>query len=666
MSSRKPIHLRFTSYLVLVLILAALACNLPSLLPKSTYITEIPDSIPPIPTHVYTTATIPGTMTSMPIPQAADIILPPDVYLYHGVFPGGKTGAEDDITPDDLHSYEDLVGKTATWVYFSHNWFQGREFPQATAAWIRQEGSIPYIRLMLRSDTEQNHADQLYTLDNIIRGDLDSDLHTWMQAARDFGSPLIVEYGVEVNGEWFPWNGAWNGGGTLDGYRDPSVPDGAERFRDAYRHIIQISRQEKAGNLTWVFHVNNQDFPDEDWNRLEGYYPGDEWIDWLGVSVYGALTPMETEWLEFRELMDEVYPRLTDLSSTKPIAVLEFGAADHNPLGDQAAWARSALTDIVSFRWPRLIGFSWWNEAWANDDNPAHDTTMRVQDNPALAEAFQELVGQAAKVLGEPILSNRPTSAAILPTPPAPEVTSASPLVIWKPTVHTTWQWQLTGQPIDQSFDVDMYDIDLFDNDASAVAELHAKGRKVVCYISMGSWEDWRLDRDRFPNAVIGKDYEDWPGEKWLDIRQIELLAPIMRARLDLCQAKGFDAVEPDNIDGYTNDTGFPLTYDDQIKYNRWIAEEAHARGLSIGLKNDPDQADDLEPFFDWAMTEDCFDEGWCEDMLPFIQAGKPVFAAEYTDTGITLDEFCHLAQALYFNVILKNRDLDAWMEACP
>jgi hypothetical protein len=214
-----------------------------------------------------------------------------------------------------------------------------------------------------------------------------------------------------------------------------------------------------------------------------------------------------------------------------------------------------------------------------------------------------------------------------------------------------------------------MYDIDLFDSDASAVAALHAQGRKVVCYISVGSWEDWRSDKDQFPAAVIGRDYGGWPGEKWLDIRQIDLLAPIMRARLDECKARGFDGIEPDNIDGYTNDTDFPLTYEDQLKYNIWLANEAHARGLSIGLKNDPDQVADLLPYFDWALTEDCFAEGWCEEMLPFVAAGKPVFAAEYTDQ-ITSDQFfnqiCPRVNAMNFDAILKNRDLDTWRQACP
>jgi len=283
--------------------------------------------------------------------------------------------------------------------------------------------------------------------------------------------------------------------------------------------------------------------------------------------------------------------------------------------------------------------------------------------------AFAALLLMACNIVNLPAPTPPPLSPDSFITPSTPGDTPTpqdGQSLWWKPVVNLRWQWQLSDMPVDLSLDVDMYDIDLFDNDASVITALHAQGRKVVCYMSVGSWEDWRPDAGRFPASVIGQDYEGWPGENWLDIRQIELLAPMMRARLDLCRDKGFDGIEPDNIDGYTNDTGFPLTYEDQIRYNLWLAEEAHARGLSIGLKNDPDQVADLLPYFDWALTEDCFAEGWCEDMMPFIQIGKPVFAAEYTDTGVSIEQLCQEAKQLNFNLILKNRELDAWQQTCP
>lgn len=260
-------------------------------------------------------------------------------------------------------------------------------------------------------------------------------------------------------------------------------------------------------------------------------------------------------------------------------------------------------------------------------------------------------------------------TATVFDTPFSPTQTRSlqdSPNTWWKPLTGLRWQWQLSSLPVDLRVDVGLYDIDLFENEANIITDLHAQGRKVVCYVSAGSWENWRPDQNQFSAAVIGKDYKGWPGEKWLDIRQIELLAPVMLARLDLCKNKGFDGIEPDNVDGYTNETGFPLTYQDQIRYNLWMADEAHARGLSIGLKNDPDQVGDLLPSFDWALTEDCFADGWCDQMKPFTQNGKPVLAAEYTDSGVEIELLCQNTHKYDFSFILKNRKLDSWRQACP
>jgi len=232
---------------------------------------------------------------------------------------------------------------------------------------------------------------------------------------------------------------------------------------------------------------------------------------------------------------------------------------------------------------------------------------------------------------------------------------------IWVPPQRTSWQWQLNGR-VNQSYDVDMYDIDLFETDPSVVLSLHNQGKRVICYFSAGSLEQWRPDASAFPPSVIGKPLAGWPGERWLDIRKIDIVGPIMAARLDLCREKGFDGVETDNIEGYANDTGFPLTYEDQLKYNAFLAHEAHARGLSIGLKNDLDQIPDLVHLFDWALNEQCFQFDECHKLMPFIEAGKAVFHVEYK---LPAKRFCSAANELNFNSLKKRRSLKAWRKAC-
>jgi hypothetical protein len=233
----------------------------------------------------------------------------------------------------------------------------------------------------------------------------------------------------------------------------------------------------------------------------------------------------------------------------------------------------------------------------------------------------------------------------------------------WQPTAaqDLTWQWQLNSGDVDTSYDVDMYDVDLFDTPQSKIDELHADGRIVICYFSAGSWEDWRSDAGDFAESVKGDDLDGWAGEKWLDIRDASL-QPIMQARLDLAVSKNCDGVEPDNIDGYTNTTGFPLTAGDQLTYNNWLATEAHSRDLSIGLKNDVDQINDLVGSFDWALNEQCYQYNECDGYQTFINADKPVFGVEYR---VDTDKFCSQANSSGYSWLKKNLDLDAYRFGC-
>ncbi|MEZ5166659.1 MAG: endo alpha-1,4 polygalactosaminidase [Acidimicrobiales bacterium] len=146
----------------------------------------------------------------------------------------------------------------------------------------------------------------------------------------------------------------------------------------------------------------------------------------------------------------------------------------------------------------------------------------------------------------------------------------------WKPGVATTWQWQLSGAPT-LAYDVDMYDLDLFDTPTKILDELHREGRRVVCYFSAGSSETWRDDIGGIGAAAMGAPLDGWPDEHWLDVSD-ESVRAVMVDRLDLAVMKGCDGVEPDNVDGFANDTGLDLTREQQLDFNRWLADEAHRR----------------------------------------------------------------------------------------
>jgi hypothetical protein len=211
----------------------------------------------------------------------------------------------------------------------------------------------------------------------------------------------------------------------------------------------------------------------------------------------------------------------------------------------------------------------------------------------------------------------------------SPSLASADPgSAWWRPPQALTWYWQLT-KTVKDGVPVAAYDIDGFETEASQVAALHAEGRHVICYIDVGTAENFRPDFNLFPASVLGRS-NGWPGEHWIDIRQLEVVEPIMSARFAMCREKGFDAVEPDNIEAFSNGSGFPITAAQQLAFNEWVAEAVHADGMAVLQKNDGEQTPTLAPYFDGALSEQCNQYAECADFAPYLAAGKPVLNAEY------------------------------------
>lgn len=251
------------------------------------------------------------------------------------------------------------------------------------------------------------------------------------------------------------------------------------------------------------------------------------------------------------------------------------------------------------------------------------------------------------------------------PTPPPPP---PAPTGWWKPSVGDTWQWQLKGT-VNTSYNVKIYDIDLFDTPQATIDLLKSQGKRVVCYFSAGSSENWRADFARFQAADMGNNLDPmWVGERWLDTRSANVRA-IMKSRLDLAKSRGCDGVEPDNVDGYTNNPGFPLNAQTQFDYNRFLAEEAHARGMAIALKNDTDQLEALEPYFDFAVNEQCHEytradgQSECAGYSVFTSKGKPVLNAEYdskyVNSATERAALCSAARAANLRTLVLAIELD-------
>lgn len=250
-------------------------------------------------------------------------------------------------------------------------------------------------------------------------------------------------------------------------------------------------------------------------------------------------------------------------------------------------------------------------------------------------------------------------------TEPEPQITN-----YYKPQVGDSFEWRLDSISISEvkDYHCKIIDIDAFSASKELVDAFHSQGIKVIAYVSVGTLENFRPDAALLPAEVIGNIYPAWPDERFLDLRQIEKLKPFIQSRFDMIKAKGFDGIEPDNLDGMYEDNGFGLSFEDTRRFCEWIIDEAHTRGLCIGQKNTEELVPALYRKFDFALTEDVFANHNQNDYSLYITAGKPVFSAEYTDLISPADfsaSVCPLARNLNYFAFLKHRNLTRWTYDC-
>jgi len=295
-----------------------------------------------------------------------------------GVFiPHASPAGEEQVIKEELQSFMDTIGHHPAIGVFSDEWATDRKFPLQSVDSLRKDGIIPYIRLMLRSSDRPYQSEPLYTLHNIAQGKFDSELRAWAREARSVGSPILIEYGTEVNTWNYPWNGYWNG-----------YQKAHDAFRDAYRHIIAIMREEGASNLIWIYHVNAESQPDEEWNIITSYYPGDEYCDLVALSIFGTTKPFESRREPFNSSLNAAIHDIKAGGINKPILLIT-GTDVHNQYEDPAIFVSTLLSSLAQGTWPDIRGLIWVNAAWKNDNNPLHDTTMKLEDNASVSAAYK-------------------------------------------------------------------------------------------------------------------------------------------------------------------------------------------------------------------------------------------------------------------------------------
>ena len=351
------------------------------------------------------------------VPAACGKLLPPTQGVYYGAYP--DFAGEDQVNLGQILSMDADGHRKAVWTYFGQWWTDQLPFPSAYVHLVWNAGKIPFIRLNPAKQHLNNPPLQPpwvdpgpYTTQDIAAGKYDTQLRTWADAARDTDIPILMEFGTEMN-NFNEWSGRSIGGDTTTGYGDPTWPDGAERFRDAYRHIITLFREEGATNVTWFFHADTMYWAPDPGNELYWYYPGDDYIDWLGLSVYafhkpdgGVASFSEKLASDYRPPWPGSYAEITSFSS-KPLAILELGFNNVQGEDVRSAWVTDAAETIAAGVFPRIAAAAWWRVDFGGWESTP---TSSPQFGAAYAKAFSNPVFDAKPVFSGNCLPPAPSA----------------------------------------------------------------------------------------------------------------------------------------------------------------------------------------------------------------------------------------------------------------
>ena len=309
----------------------------------------------------------------------------PEKGAYTGAYVDFGEG-EDDVTLEAIEGFEKMVGKHQAIIGLGNFWGE-QQFPTKNVHIVSSYGAVPllYWSPWDKPYTENALPDR-FNLYNILGGMWDAYIDKWADDAGNFGKPLLVAWGIEMNGTWFPWAGYYYGAGQSDSVNQPPDYLGPKIFKQAYRYVVDRVRARGVRNIQWVFHLNNYSHPSADWNRFAAYYPGSHYVDWLGLSIYGKLDSY-MGWGSFFDVCNKAYQEAIKVDPSKPLMAAEWGVGEYPASGNKAEWLKKAFADFKE-RFPRIKAAVYWHERWQNSDESY--SNLRVNSSPEALDAFHE------------------------------------------------------------------------------------------------------------------------------------------------------------------------------------------------------------------------------------------------------------------------------------
>lgn len=263
---------------------------------------------------------------------------------------------------NNINEFEVLTGRNLALVSIYKSWLTKNtfnEFPESELDIIYQNESIPMITW--EPWDSQSTSNTSLTLEKIISGNYDEYITEWANEAKNYKKAIFIRFGHEMNISAYTWNGLYNGGATQNAYGSSDKSDGPEKYVDAYKYVWNIFNQVGATNVTWIWAVNHNDDPSATWNIKSNYYPGDTYVDWIGIDGYNFNNSVIT-YRSFDDIFSSALNEVASIPTTsKPIIISEMSSNDGQAgTLTKAEWISNAFSKIASDT--RIKAFCWFNE----------------------------------------------------------------------------------------------------------------------------------------------------------------------------------------------------------------------------------------------------------------------------------------------------------------